>query len=122
MAGSKTYHTGPASPFPQAASHVFPRSVYAAAHVVADPSRLDAAGMPGIDWDGHARLSPPSLGLGFSIAEAMDTSQRGMGLAWPQAKELIARSLAEAHHMLGADLACGAGTDQLDPAEARGHR
>ena len=35
-------------------------------------------------------------GLGFRIAEAMDTSQRGMGLDWPTARELIRRSIAEA--------------------------
>ena len=54
-------------------------------------------------------------GLGFKIAEAMDTSQRGMGLDWPDARELIRRSLAEARTIPGADLACGVGTDQLAP-------
>ncbi|HXV28945.1 MAG TPA: dihydrodipicolinate synthase family protein, partial [Sinorhizobium sp.] len=58
-------------------------------------------------------------GLGFKIAEAMDTAQRGMGLSWTGAQELIRRSLAEARHVPGADLACGAGTDQLVPTEAR---
>ena len=58
-------------------------------------------------------------GLGFKIAEAMDTAQRGMGLAWPGAQQLIRRSLAEARSVPGADLACGAGTDQLAPADAR---
>ena len=48
----------------------------------------------------------------------MDTSQRGMGLDWPGAEELIRRSLAEAKTVDGADLACGAGTDHLDPAKA----
>jgi hypothetical protein len=42
-----------------------------------------------------------------------------MGLDWAGAQELIARSLAEARTIPGADLACGAGTDQLDPREAR---
>ena len=50
---------------------------------------------------------------GFGVAEAMDTAQRGMGLSWEQARELIARSAARAAaRRLGA-LACGAGTDQL---------
>ena len=43
----------------------------------------------------------------------MDTAQRGMGLTWPVAQELIrgpGRGGAE-----GGRLACGAGTDQLDP-------
>ena len=34
--------------------------------------------------------------LGFGVAEAMDTAQRGMGLDWTGALELIRRSLAEA--------------------------
>ena len=54
-------------------------------------------------------------GLGFKIAEAMDTSQRGMGLDWAGARELIRRSHAEARTIPGADLACGVGTDQLAP-------
>src|ERR1700735_531659 len=42
----------------------------------------------------------------------MDTSQRGMGLSWEQARELIGRSLEEAQ-ACGGLIACGAGTDQL---------
>ena len=49
----------------------------------------------------------------------MDTAQRGMGLDWPNALELIRRSAAAAkadgHRML----ASGAGTDHLDPAAAK---
>jgi len=48
----------------------------------------------------------------------MDTAQRGMGLDWPAALELIRRSVAHARAFPGADLACGVGTDQL-PADAR---
>jgi hypothetical protein len=55
---------------------------------------------------------------GFGVAEAMDTAQRGMGLAWEQAKELIARSAARAGAAgAGAALACGVGTDQLGDGE-----
>src|SRR5439155_1338321 len=50
----------------------------------------------------------------LGVAEAMDTAQRGMGLDWPQARELIRRSLAEAR-AVGGLIACGAGTDQLVP-------
>ena len=51
---------------------------------------------------------------GFSVAEAMDTAQRGTGLDWPVSRELIRRSLAEARACGAADrIACGAGTDQL---------
>ena len=53
------------------------------------------------------------------VAEAMDTAQRAMGLDWACARELIKRSLAESHTVEATDLACGAGTDQLDPATAR---
>jgi hypothetical protein len=49
----------------------------------------------------------------------MDTSQRGVGLDWPLASELIRRSIAEAKSIPGADLACGAGTDQLAPGQAK---
>ena len=55
---------------------------------------------------------------GFGVAEAMDTSQRGMGLPWEQARELIARTAAR---VAGAGypraLAAGAGTDQLADGE-----
>lgn len=51
--------------------------------------------------------------LGFGVAEAMDTSQRGMGLDWTGARELIRVSAGE---RTGA-IACGANTDQLDPAK-----
>jgi hypothetical protein len=44
----------------------------------------------------------------------MDTAQRGMGLNWATAQELIRRSLAEAR-LVGGRIACGAGTDQLIP-------
>jgi hypothetical protein len=45
----------------------------------------------------------------------MDTAQRGMGLTWQHAQELIRRSLAEAR-AVGGTIACGAGTDHLKPA------
>ena len=55
---------------------------------------------------------------GFGVAEAMDTAQRGMGLSWAQARELIARSAARAASR-AAPLACGAGTDQLRDGESQ---
>lgn len=42
----------------------------------------------------------------------MDTAQRGMGLEWAGAAELIRRSAAEAKSV-GGLIACGVGTDQL---------
>ncbi|WP_429814490.1 dihydrodipicolinate synthase family protein [Ensifer sp. B1-9] len=98
----------------------FNRIAYAAAHVVSDPLRdLDPWGNPAIDWDATMAFRHHLWSLGFKIAEAMDTAQRGMGLAWPGAQELIRRSLADARQVPGADLACGAGTDHLAPADTR---
>jgi hypothetical protein len=98
----------------------FNRIAYAAAHVVSDPSReTDPWGHPAIDWDGTMAFRHHLWSLGFKIAEAMDTSQRGMGLDWAGAQELIRRSLAEARSVAGADLACGAGTDHLAATDAR---
>jgi hypothetical protein len=110
------YRLGPASPFPAAATGSFPRIAYAAAHVVADPL-VDLAPwrQSAVDWEATMAFRRHLWGLGFKIAEAMDTSQRGMGLDWPDARELIRRSCAEARTLPGADLACGVGTDQLAP-------
>ncbi|KQX44311.1 MULTISPECIES: dihydrodipicolinate synthase family protein [unclassified Ensifer] len=98
----------------------FNRIAYAAAHVVSDPLKdLDPWGNPVIDWDATMAFRHHLWSLGFKIAEAMDTAQRGMGLAWPGAQELIRRSLSDARQVAGADLACGAGTDHLAPTDAR---
>jgi hypothetical protein len=43
----------------------------------------------------------------------MDTAQRGMGLGWPEAKELIRRSIDAAKDFPAAVLASGCGTEQL---------
>jgi hypothetical protein len=51
----------------------------------------------------------------------MDTAQRGMGLDWEAAKELIKRSVAEAK-AVGGKIVCGAQTDQLAPGSARSLR
>lgn len=98
----------------------FNRIAYAAAHVVSNPWQ-DARPWeePAIDWDATMAFRHHLWSLGFRIAEAMDTAQRGMGLNWAGAQELIRRSLAEARAVPGADLACGAGTDHLAPADAR---
>jgi hypothetical protein len=98
----------------------FNRIAYAAAHVVSDPWR-DAQpwGAPAIDWDATMAFRHHLWSLGFKIAEAMDTAQRGMGVDWSAARELIRRSLAQSRSVAGADLACGAGTDQLSPEIAR---
>lgn len=98
----------------------FNRIAYAAAHVVSDPLKDTRPwNDPAIDWEATMAFRHHLWGLGFRVAEAMDTSQRGMGLNWAGAQELIRRSLAEARTVTGADLASGAGTDHLDPAEAK---
>jgi Protein of unknown function (DUF993) len=97
----------------------FTRVSYAAAHVVADSlSDQDPSGAPAIDWDRTLAYRTHLLDLGFGIAEAMDTSQRGMGLDWPAAHELIRRSLAHAGRNAHR-IASGCGTDQLAPGDAR---
>jgi hypothetical protein len=110
----------PPSPFPAKIAGDFPRVVYAAAHVVADPhASADPLAYSAADWDRTLAFRHRLWDLGFKIAEAMDTAQRGMGLDWAGARELIARALKEAKARPGADLACGAGTDHLDPFAAR---
>ena len=95
------------------------RTVFSAAHVVADPLAdadpwLDAA----VDWDRTIAFREHLWDLGFGVAEAMDTAQRGMGMSWPQSLELIRRSVAAAKPRKGLVFS-GAGTDQLAPENAR---
>jgi hypothetical protein len=102
-------------PLPIAKPH-WNRVAFAAAHVVADPLArhdpwLDAA----IDWETTLAFRRHLWLLGFGVAEAMDTAQRGMGLDWPTSLELIRRSVAEARATPGAVVFCGAGTDHLAP-------
>lgn len=120
--GSLKPHRLIGTPTPRPASTPrFNRIAYAAAHVVSDPLKDTRPwNSPLIDWDATMAFRHHLWSLGFQIAEAMDTSQRGMGLDWTGAQELIRRSLAEAKTVPGADLASGAGTDHLDPAEAKG--
>jgi hypothetical protein len=112
------------APLPTPGSRTVPptfnRAAYAAAHVVVDPlaegdPQLDVT----IDWDATLRFRHYLWDLGFGVAEAMDTAQRGMGLDWPAALELIRRTLAEAKHRPGVLVGCGAGTDHLKAGEAR---
>jgi hypothetical protein len=118
--GLESFVLSPPSPFPARAQGGFPRVVYAAAHVVADPLKgADPWARQPVDWERTLAFRHHLWDLGFKIAEAMDTAQRGMGLDWSGAQELIARALAEAKARPGADLACGAGTDHLDPSAAR---
>ena len=93
------------------------RTVLAAAHVVADPL-ADVTWDDGaaLDWETTLAFRRHLWAHGLGVAEAMDTAQRGMGLDWPAAAELIRRSAAEAR-AVGGHLACGVGTDQLTTAD-----
>ncbi|MGG7581621.1 dihydrodipicolinate synthase family protein [Rhizobium sp. Nf11,1] len=94
----------------------FPRIAFAAAHVVADPlADNDPWLTPAIDWERTLAFRHRLWDLGLGVAEAMDTAQRGMGLGWPEARDLIRRALAEAAGRKDALIACGAGTDHLSP-------
>ncbi|MDX6355088.1 MAG: hypothetical protein QOF98_1991 [Streptomyces sp.] len=88
------------------------RVVYSAAHVVADPLRTAAEEPAAVDWDATLAFRRHLWAHGLGVAEAMDTAQRGMGLDWAGAAELIRRSSAEAR-AVGGRIACGVGTDQL---------
>ena len=107
------YALGSPSPFSATCAPPRSRVVYAAAHVVADPLADNSPAAPAhLDWDATLAYRRHLWSLGFAVAEAMDTAQRGMGLDWPATRELIQRSVAEARTVAGL-VACGAGTDQL---------
>jgi hypothetical protein len=94
---------------------IMSRIPFAAAHVVCDPlSNTDPLADSKIDWESTLAYRRHLWSLGFSVAEAMDTSQRGMGLSWENAQQLITRSIAEAKSV-GGQVASGAGTDHLMP-------
>jgi len=95
------------------------RIAFAAAHVVVDPLRTaEPLTEAVIDWEATLAYREYLWSLGFGVAEAMDTAQRGMGLDWPLALELIARS-TKAAKASGALVASGAGTDHLAAGTAR---
>ncbi|MFF8836643.1 dihydrodipicolinate synthase family protein [Streptomyces sp. NPDC015130] len=99
------------------------RTVFSAAHVVADPYADTTPDYPAaVDWDATLAFRRHLWSHGLGVAEAMDTAQRGMGLDWTGAAELIRRSAAEAK-AVGGRIACGVGTDQLTaPADLAGVR
>ena len=95
----------------------FNRVAYAAAHVVGDPLAdanpwLDVA----VDWDKTIAFRHYLWDLGLGVAEAMDTAQRGMGLDWAGARELMQRALEAAKGRPGVKIACGVGTDHITPS------
>lgn len=108
--------TQPAAP---AGDVRFNRIAYSAAHVVADPrAAIDPWLQCAIAWDATIGYRQRLWSLGLGVAEAMDTAQRGMGLSWPDALELIRRT-REALTGTGVPVFNGCGTDHLDPASVR---
>ncbi len=91
------------------------RIAFAAAHVTVDAlAESEPALAPVIDWETTLAYRRYLWSLGFAVAEAMDTAQRGGGLSWQNARELIVRGSAEAK-ACGGRISCGVGTDQLSP-------
>ena len=92
------------------------RTAFAAAHVVSDPraERNPWESRPAVDWEATLQVRIGLWDQGLGLAEAMDTAQRGMGVDWETAKELIQRTLdAAREHSLKPRVACGAGTDHV---------
>ena len=100
-------------------AHAFDRIGLAAAHIVADPlADVDPWLTPAIDWDATIAYRRYLWALGLGVAEAMDTAQRGMGLDWPNALQLIRLSVEAARDVPSAVVFSGVGTDQLMPTSA----
>ncbi len=101
---------------PRAPKVALTRTAFAAAHVVSDPlrERNPWDTRPAVDWDATLGFRESLWDQGLDLAEAMDTAQRGMGVDWPTALELIQRTMAAARaHPARPRVACGAGTDHL---------
>ena len=96
------------------------RIAFSAAHVVAyaNADHTDASKPAQLDWDATLAYRRHLWSLGFAVAEAMDTAQRGMGLDWAASQQLIRHSIAEAKSV-GGVVFCGAGTDHLTPTPDR---
>ncbi|WP_104401669.1 dihydrodipicolinate synthase family protein [Vibrio penaeicida] len=94
---------------------IFNRIAFSAAHVVANPlTTSDPSGRASLDWDKTLAYRHYLMSMGFGIAEAMDTAQRGMGLTWDDALALIRHTQAAASDLPNALIYHGSGTDQLN--------
>jgi len=115
----RLYEPGPGHAFARPAEPIRSRVAIAAAHVVADPLAENIPGRPAhVDWEATLAYRRHLWSWGLGVAEAMDTAQRGMGLDWPVAAELLRRSVREAR-ACGGSVVCGVGTDHLAPGSAR---
>ena len=107
------YAPGEPRTFPRPVQPLESRVFFAAAHVVSDPlAEPDGSAFTRLDWELTLAFRRHLWSYGLGVAEAMDTAQRGNGLDWSAARELIRRSAAEARSV-GGRIAAGAGTDQL---------
>ncbi|MDZ4086447.1 MAG: dihydrodipicolinate synthase family protein [Tabrizicola sp.] len=101
---------------PRAPRTPLTRTAFAAAHIVSDPLRERSPWdtRPAVDWDATLNFRQQLWDQGLHLAEAMDTAQRGMGVDWPTALDLIQRTLRAAKaHPMRPRVACGAGTDHM---------
>ncbi|WP_125616607.1 dihydrodipicolinate synthase family protein [Specibacter cremeus] len=127
--GTRAYQLGPATTWARPVAPLTARRAYAAAHVIPETGADNTPGAPArLDWDATLAYRHELWSYGLGVADAMDTAQRGMGLDWAATAELIKRTGAEAAAVAAAGgaatagksirdlVACGAGTDQLDPA------
>ena len=127
--GTRQYRLKAAPSWSKPVSPLTSRRAYAAAHVIPEVAADNTPGAPAhLDWDATLAYRHELWSYGLGVADAMDTAQRGMGLDWDATQQLIKRTGAEAASVVSAvgpatagksvrDLvACGAGTDQLDPA------
>ena len=99
---------------PRAPKVALTRTAFAAAHVVSDPlrERNPWDTRPAVDWEATLAFRVGLWDQGLGLAEAMDTAQRGMGVDWATALELIQRTMQAARaHTMRPRVACGAGTD-----------
>ena len=107
---------------PRAPRVALTRTAFAAAHIISDPlaERSPWDTRPAVDWDATLAFREGLWDQGLGLAEAMDTAQRGMGVDWATARELITRTMRAAKaHPLAPRVACGAGTDHVALADLR---
>ena len=91
------------------------RTIFAAAHVVADPLIDNRPSLDcNINWQDTLKFRRHLTNCGLGIAEAMDTAQRGAGLNWENALELIKQTKTELPDALVFN---GCGTDHLTPRD-----
>ncbi|WP_425498948.1 dihydrodipicolinate synthase family protein [Oerskovia flava] len=116
VAGTEVRELRAPGPWTTPTGPITSRVAFAAAHVVPHVGADNTPGRPAeVDWESTLAYRHRIWEHGLGVADAMDTAQRGMGLDWAATQELVRRSSAEAR-AVGARIACGAGTDQLDPA------